>query len=183
MTITIVCYRKAYPQEILTQLEPVLRKVGFTWKEIIGLFEERLREKGFEVFEIPDDPNDPCATDELRYLEITNEGAGVSNESKLPAPQVLRPSEIIRCKDGAYRQGFRLHSHGWPAERPIEKLFVPEYNGFHIGDLVQCRYDKEKCEWRPTGESKRVIARWEKAPSKSRDKLIIKRANEMSQAG
>jgi hypothetical protein len=45
MTIALSCYRKAYPQEILFQLEPVLRKIGIRWWEIIGLFQEYLRQR------------------------------------------------------------------------------------------------------------------------------------------
>jgi hypothetical protein len=167
MKVTIVCHRKAYPQEVLTQLEPVLRAVGFDWREIIELFQARLRQKGFEVFEIPDDPNDQYATDDLRYLQITNEGTDASN--KVTAPQLLRPSEIIRCADGTYRQGFRLHFRGWPANNPVETLFIPEHNGFHRGDLVECRYDAEKNEWRQAGEGRRVIANWKEFPCAAED--------------
>ena len=160
MKITVVCYRKAYPQEILTQLEPVLRQVGLDWVEIVALFQGKLREKGFEIQEISDAPGEAWNAGDVHYLRITNEGANATTESRLPAPQVLRPSEIIRYEDGTYRQGFRLHARGWPENQPRETLFIPAYNAFHVGDLVECCHDEETREWRPSGQTRRVLANW-----------------------
>ena len=167
MRITIVCYRKAYPQEILTQLEPVLREAGFDWKEIIALFRDKLQEKGgFQVFEIPDDPSDPFATDDIRFLQVLNEWSDAEGQSKLPAPQVLQSAEIMRYNDGTYRQGFRLHSQGLLQKTTVATLFVPDYNKYDIGVLVECHYDKESGAWRPAGEERRVVADWKDLPAK-----------------
>lgn len=157
MKITVACYRKAYPQEILFQLEPVLRKAGLRWWEIIGLLQEELRRRGFEVFDVTEDEEGDshyiCVTDGKEHLE----------DSHPHLAQLMRPSEIIRRDDGSYQQGFRLHSRGWPAEQTVETLFVPDYNGIHVGDLVECRYDTREAVWRPGGKTKRVAAPWNAA--------------------
>jgi hypothetical protein len=72
MTIGVVCYRKAYPQEILFQVEPVLRHVGMKWWEILGLLKPYLRERGFEMHVW--NPGDPSAQlDEFTFVSITND--------------------------------------------------------------------------------------------------------------
>lgn len=157
MKITVSCYRKAYPQEILFQLEPVLRKAGFMWWDLVGLFQEELRRRGFEVLDVTED-----GEGDSHYICVTDEKEGIDG-SKLHAAQAMRPSEIIRRGDGTYQQGFRLHSRGWPADKPVETLFVPDYNGFHAGDLVQCRYDEKDRVWIPTGKTQSVAAPWNPA--------------------
>lgn len=160
MNITVICHRKAYPQEILFQLEPVLRKAGLRWWDIIGLFQEELKERGFKVSEITDEYASPNEDGDLSYLSISDETAEPIDQSRLPYGQVVRPSELIREEDGSYHQGFRLHSRGWHAVKPVETLFVPEYHEFHTGKLVQCRYDRKEDVWIPTGKTEPVAAPW-----------------------
>jgi hypothetical protein len=90
--ILVTCYRKAYPQEVLHQLEPVLRKAGFRWWDIIGLFQKELRKRGFQVYEIPDGQIGPPDGGDIRYVFITDEREDLNDSCPLPAPQVLRPS-------------------------------------------------------------------------------------------
>lgn len=97
MKITVICHRKAYPQEILFQLEPVLRKAGLRWWDIIGHFQAELKEKGFEVHEITKDYASPNEDDDLSYLCITDEKAEPIDESRFPYGQVVRPSELIEA--------------------------------------------------------------------------------------
>ena len=42
----------------------------------------------------------------------------------------------------------------------METLFVPDHNGFHIGDLIQCHYVKKDRVWIPTGKTQKVAAPW-----------------------
>lgn len=160
MKITVICHRKAYPQEILFQLEPVLRKAGLRWWDIIGLLQEELKEKGFKVREITKDYASPNEDDDLSYLCITDEKAEPIDESRFPYGQLFRPSELIREDDGSYRQGFRLHSRGWHGVKPVETLFVPDDHGFGTGELVECHYDTKQAVWRPSGKTERVAAAW-----------------------
>jgi len=138
MTIALSCYRKAYPQEILFQLEPVLRKIGIRWWEIIGLFQEYLRQKGFEVFEVDPGWPDGYETDEIHFLHITNEKVPSIDPKLGPRAQIVRPSELIRQADGSCVQGFHLHLDPWGGHEPVETLFVPDDGCLHSGDLVKC---------------------------------------------
>lgn len=159
-TILVTCYRKAQPQEILFQLEPVLRKAGFTVNDILSLFQEELRNRGFEIYEVPDGVIGPLDGGDLRFVYITNDKGDSVDYERLPAAQIMRPSDVIQQDDGSYRQGFRLHARGWPVRGNVETLFVPEYNGIHKGELVECRWDKAEVVWRPTGKTKAVAAPW-----------------------
>ena len=73
MKTYIKCYRKAYPEEILKQLEPVLRDAGFMWHDIVAAFQGELEKRGLKIYVEPDDLTDQMAGSEYTYLCISDE--------------------------------------------------------------------------------------------------------------
>jgi len=162
LSIGVVSYRKAYPQEILVQLEPVLREVGMTPEEVLGCFEEFFRMRGFHIISCEPQPNGQDQSGEFDYLVVTNipGSKAMSVVSECPPVQVIRPTEIIRMEDGRTVQGFRLGEYAWSAKKPIETLFVPDYGHLFKGTLIACLWDDTKAVWIPTGKTKRVAMPW-----------------------
>lgn len=162
-SIGVMCYRKAYPQEVLFQLEPVLRKAGIRPVQIIAALQPLLEEQGFRIFvhDLSDDPY--FGSDDWMFLTISNQPNGAPSTVSDPAPaRWMRPSVIIRQPDGTLEQGFRLHGRGLdPAEGPLETLFVPDHDGFPTGELVECRWDKAEAVWKPTGKARKVAMPWD----------------------
>lgn len=73
MNTYVKCFRKAEPEEILAQLQPLLTEKQFMWQDIISAFQEPLRKRGLEIFVVPDDDTDPNASGDWTYLCITDE--------------------------------------------------------------------------------------------------------------
>ncbi|MHC1769454.1 MAG: hypothetical protein AB9869_35085 [Verrucomicrobiia bacterium] len=159
-TIGVMLYRKAKPQEILFQLEPVLRRAGLLPHQIISLLEKPLAKSGFKVF--LHDLSDSDCTGDWRFLTITDAKEGVPETATNPrAARWMRPSEIIRWSNGGVTQGFRLIPRGRHlAPKPVETLYVPDNDGFHTGELVECAWDELGGTWTPTGKSKTVSMPW-----------------------
>jgi hypothetical protein len=158
--VRIVCPRKAYPQLILFQLEPVLRKLNLVYGvQVLGLFADLLKAHGITIRECPLDIENPLSG-ELSFYDLTSEDARDTGTASPPPMQTMRASEVIRWTDGSDKQAFSLEARGHYRVLPIKAFFIPDDNSYHIGTLVECEYDRAEGVWRATGKTKSVAAPW-----------------------
>ena len=72
MNTEIIFYRKAYPEEYLSQLAPVLRESGLLYHEVIEALQPLLLKKGVRVL-VKDDEQLKAITEELTPILFTTE--------------------------------------------------------------------------------------------------------------